>query len=332
MTQRDEFNLDELLGERYVRHYLRFIRDSASPFYMAPDPSRPEPEGENFWRRSTRKLYDTDDDIERHGDGPDNCSSSFALDTLPGFVWDVCGYYRLLGAHPQMTRRQLRLAYLRHGGLNSRRKTYALKQLLDERVKKLYDRHDPLTPFLLDQDTADAIKRAAALTAMRRTAKAGRPVSAGDVLTDWGMRQNTTREDAKRAYEQMGMPDPQGKYGPESSALGATLTGWEYQWSWYVLDDPRILDGFDYSYLATWQHLIRVVLDMHGRTARFAVGVKPGDGYRVWRMSGGMCIVFLGRDQEADLLHLARKAVDEVMHLSSGGKRRHGIRKRSSPV
>ena len=324
MTQRDEFNLDELLGERYVRHYLRFIRDTADPFYMAPDPVDPE---ESFWRRSTRRVLDAEDGPERHGTGPDDCSSSFALDRLPGFVWDVCGYYRRLGAHPQMTRRQLRLAYLRNGGLTSRRKTYALKQLLDERVKKLYDRHDPLTPFLIDQDTADAIKRAAALTAMRRTAKAGRPVSVGTVLTDWGMRQNASREEARRAYEQMGMPDPQGKYGPESTPLGGSLTGWEYQWSWYVLDDPRILEGFDYAYLQTWQHLIRVVLDMHGRRARFAVGVKPGDGYRVWRMSSGMCIVFLGRDQEAELLSLARKAVDEVMHLS-GGKKRHGIRKR----
>jgi hypothetical protein len=318
-TRRD-FNLDELLGERYVKHYLRFIDGAGSKFYVAPDPDMP---GE--YTRYSYRVAEDDEQIERRGSGPDTCSSSFGLATLPGFVWDVCGYYRRLGVDPSATRRQLRLAYLHHGGLDDQRMTYALTQLLNPAVRRAYDLASPLVPFLLDQETNERLKAAAAREAARRTARAGHMVDTDAVLGDWGYRQRATREDAMPSY---------GRARDEDEALpglplGASLDPWGMQWSWYVLDDPELASGLHPGWLAAWQRELRLELHNRGYQVSFAVGVM-GDAsfFRIWRMTDGVCIVFLSREQEP-VPGLARKAVDQMITLSGVPRHGHAQRFRS---
>jgi hypothetical protein len=310
---RREFDLDEILGERYVRHYMRFIGGTQQQFYVDEDPEEP-------WTWKATQVRPPDERegtvVERVGDGPDLCSSSYALDTLPGFVWDVCGYYRRLRVSWWATRRQLRLAYIDRGGhqgTGDARLAYALRQLLSDVIRPLYDRASPLRPFILDQDTAEAIKRAAALEAARRTARLGQAVNVDRVLEEFGFRQMKT-EDA---------PPPADRLPPDTALparpLGWSLRGWGTQWSWYIMDmadeDEDPATGWYLEYwriMEVWQRALREELADQGVIMKFAVGLCKGSGHKLWPLSDGARIVFLGRETPPTR-EAARKAVTEML-------------------
>jgi hypothetical protein len=306
---RREFDLDELLGERYVRHYLRFIQGPQEKVFVQEDPKEPW-----TWRATHERPPDERPGtmVERVGTGPDRCSSSYAIEPLPGFVWDVCGYYRILQAPWWATRSQLQRAYARLGGnmgQGSARMTYALRQLTDPVIRRLYDLAGPLRPFILDQDTAEAIKRAAAREAARRSLLYGQAVSMGRILEEQGLRQSR-REDA---------PPPEQRMRQEGRPLGWSMRGWGSQWSWFIMDmadeDEDPATGWYLEYwriMEVWQRTMREELADRGVVIMFGVGLCKGSGYKLWPLTDGARIVFLGRESPPTR-RLAREAVIEML-------------------
>jgi hypothetical protein len=337
------FNLDEILGEKDVAHYMRFITPSPDNIFGREAPAiqsshlgeirydgsdQDSPYQHWRWRIDT-----TDADIERRGHGATECSSSFALAAQPEFVWDVCEYYRLLGVTPWATRRELRRGFIRRGGPDKSRLAYALKQLLNPFIRHAYDMAVPTEPFYLDKDTQEALKRKAVLEAARESYLSGREVTQDEVLARWGMTHNQPGQEqpdedlVTRRELPAATSEP---LGDESHALGSTIGPWALKWSWYAWHqseadtylhwDPRPLEA--------WQRLIRAELAARGLSMRFAVGLHSGSGQKTFRMSDGTCIVFLARGEYPDE-DLAAQAVDVIAdkgdrshHANEKGRRR----------
>ena len=312
MTSSREFNLDEILGPEYVRHYLRFIHGAGETFYVGPD--RPKPD--KPWRETIppSRTDSTDDrprsDIEHIGYGPDLCSTSVALDIVPGFVWDVCGYYRRLGlgTHWWATRPEILAAGQARGALHRPRLLYALNQLLSRKVRRSYDRAVPTEPWLLDQETNDGLKAAAAMAAARHNAAHGGAMSSDDVLAEWGLKQRSTREEAMAGQAPDAMTPLPGQ------PLGYSVRGWIGQWSYYIMGeaDWDLTETETGEMLAVWQRMIREELADRGEVTRFAVGLCRGTWLKLWPLSGGECIVFLGRDQQLTS-RAVRQAADRIL-------------------
>jgi len=323
MTGRPPFNLDELLGEAHVRHYLRFIDSGARDFYVAPS----APHSDRYVTVESAPA-DTNQ-VERRGWGPDTCSSSFALAVQPQFVWDVCSYYRRLHVPFWATRRQLRLAYIRRGGPFSPRLTYAFKQLLDPVVRAAYDAATPLRPFFLDADTQEAVKRAAALEAARRTAEQGIPATVEEVLEERGIRQR--RESLRDAMREGRPPQelPEDDRPLDGLPLGSSISPWERQWSWFARG-KSIGWLAPVSRLEEWQRLLRRELAAREITISFAVGFCPGFRWYAWRPREGTGIVFLGLDAVPDEV-LAMQAVADYLSFSSLSSPRHKSPRNNRP-
>lgn len=98
--------------------------------------------------------------------------------------WDVNGYYKALGVHPDATRRELMQAYIAVNGQDSPWLTYCFKQLLNPEVRAAYDA-TPLGEPFLDEYTQAQIKQDAAREAMSRT-KTGKAMTAEEVMDEWG--------------------------------------------------------------------------------------------------------------------------------------------------
>lgn len=307
VTEYRYFNLDELLGDEYVRHYLRFINGTGNQFYVNTGTvtGTVSAAGWNYDDWPARPLQA--DVVMRRGSGPDYCSSSTVLAVSPEVCWDVCGYYRRLGVHWKATRLQLRIAYIKRGGPVSRSLTYALHQLLDKELRAVYDRMPLGGLFLADRDVQEGLKRAAAAMAARMAA-CGRLVSSEDVLRDWGFGtepgkpEASSREQAQAAAGQLA-PDP-------DETLGSSISDWSLDWSYYVMS-PR--DPGESGDLPAWQDLLREAFRIRGLpSARFAVGICSGADYLIWRrMSPDAGIILLGI--EPPTLSLALRAAAEWM-------------------
>jgi hypothetical protein len=173
--------------------------------------------------------------LVKHGWGPDTCSSSQELALSPEWCWDVCSYYRRLGLHWKATKRQIREALVRMKATVGRGNgwlVYAAKQLLDDAIRREYDRVPLGVLFLKDKDTEEMLKRAAQAAASAMAAR-GRPdVTPEDVLGDWGF---TTGP--------RGGPGGEGREGrapvaPLAPPPGRLAGFWELMWSWYAEPGP----------------------------------------------------------------------------------------------
>lgn len=280
-----DLNLDELLGEPYVRHYLRLVDSGSAEFYVS---------GEAPVRfGSLPDLPDTGPGV-LHGTGPDSCSASFALAVQPEFVWDVCGYYRRLGVPWWATRRELRIAYTRRRGADSVRLTNAFRVLVNALLRQSYDLASPLRPFLADPETEAAIKRAAWDEARRR-GLTGTPDEIDAVLAEQGYKRAPDQPLAGRGDAMREQEKAQPGHDDASTALGASLSPWERRWSWYTTDGVTVSDT---GRLEEWQALLRREFAARGVSESFAVGFCAGSHVKSWHAEGGGGIVFLGSHAE----------------------------------
>lgn len=291
--QTREINLDELLGERYVRHYMRILCSANPLFYVVPDPQVPD-----GWTTTVTRPPEVISEtlVTRHGSGPEQCSSVMTVALGSEFCWDVGGYYAMLGVRPGASRTELREAYLARGGPGDRRMTFALKVLLNDRLRRQYDRLPMGEAFLPDPEISAEIKRRAARAAAARTMRSGKLVEAADVLDDWGyalMKRDRKKEDPPAS-------------GPDSS-LGATLSSWELQWSYFRMEGAAS-PAQAADRLERWQQRLVSAFNAAGLHVHFAVGFFRGDRFKLWRNSGHVCIVFLA-DNEPPTPSLATEAV-----------------------
>lgn len=286
-------DLNDFLTEAEIRHYERFLGVGRVTTFVHPDADQP-------WRWSAttapadnpaprqraaiaaaERLESWEDEmLLKHGWGPDQCSASQELVPSPLISWDVCGYYRRLGVPWTATRKQIREALHRHGatlGGGNAALIYAASQLLDEAIRREYDRVPLGGLFLKDKDTEDRLKRAAHAAASAQAAR-GRPeVTPEDVLGDWGF-----------SVGPRGGPNGEGREGQASAAppppppgppLGRLTSFWELSWSWYA--EPGQLLNRRTEALEAWQQLLIQAFAAAGVRTRFAVGLCGAETFSV---------------------------------------------------
>jgi hypothetical protein len=279
--------LDAILGPEGVRHYTRIL-ESASPEFAEqqrrmgalPVPGWDEP-APAPWR------------AERVEDGlvrmrtylPAVASSCRDLERLPSHCWDVCGYYRRLGAHWRATVGELRAAYNTVDPRQTdERVMYALTQLRNPQIRRLYDLMPLGGVFLLDKDVNAAIKRAAAREAARRMRDGEDGGAREDVLRDWGMDEVSPEESRERVV---------------AASLPPALRprSWGSSWGYYALVRPDTdWDEMPESEeMGEWQAMIAGALARRGIRTGFAVGAHDGEFPVVLRDSNQACIFITGK-------------------------------------
>jgi hypothetical protein len=287
--------LDELLGDRYVRHYTRVLASSSDQFAaMQLAAEMPPPAGPEARPSPLPGLAVDGWCLVAEGAAEREASSCTDVAVMPEACWDVCGYYRRLGLHWRASRKDVRLAYLaldpmkEDEGLH-----YAMTQLLDPVIRRAYDLMPLGGLFLGDRGVRESIERAAAMEASRRTARMGPGdmTDQAEVLSEWGFDKGVPEAEARERLS------GQFRAGTSSDELGASLGDWERHWGWYRLADP-----YDNPYdvpddgerLERWQSLLSAALSAMGIRIRFSVGTWPGNGVRHWRDGNKSCIFFIG--------------------------------------
>jgi hypothetical protein len=295
--------LDELLGERCVRHYTRILSSSNEQFAamqlaMAPAEAEDVPDTWMPWQEPLQGVRTPEGwVVAPRGAAEREASSCQELAPLPAFVWDVCGYYRRLGVPWRATRTQIRLAYLAKDPMSrSEPLHYAMTQLLDPLIRRAYDLMPLGGLFMGDREVRELIERQAAMAASARNAEAffdDEHVSQDDVLKEWGFEKGLSEEEARERL------DGGFRHGRGSDELGSSLSDWETSWGWYWMSDPD--DCWtgepceDIALLETWQAMVASALTAAGVRTRFAVGIWHGNGARSWRDGNKGCIFFIGR-------------------------------------
>lgn len=277
------FNLDSLLGEKYVRHYLKFIRGPGNQFVVQPGVmpdseyvprDGPQPQWRAWAERADAPYGQPPPaalQLRRLGSGPDACSPSGELAPHPGFIWDVCGYYRRLGCSPYATRTQLARAYMARGGQDSIPMTYALHQLLDPERRRRYDATPLGDLFLEDLPTREWLKAKAVMLATRIRAETGKEVQVGEIYREWGVG-DVPGADGMPVSEPPGPPSPP---EPEPGRLGdSPVFRWQMEWSWWERGSSPLHSPID---LEVWQGLLIIAFREKGLIIPFAVGFGDGE-------------------------------------------------------
>lgn len=280
MSRSEPFNLDRLLGEKDVRHYLRFIQPGGDTFVVTDEHAMGWDEAPG----DPRRLWIPDaepapDVLGRRGSGPVACSPSGTLAILPEWVWDACGYYKRLGVHWSATRKQLVQAYRQlvgHDQMADRRGrlTYALHQLLNPVIRRAYDLLPLGQLFMWDRPTREALKAAAARRASKETAERGELVETTDVLQAWGFRRPDTDDNPPppgSAARQQAQSDPEVAPGEQKAYTlgGSPQLRWRLDWSWYERGEcPQPME-----WLEKWQQLLITAFRDASINVPFAVGL-----------------------------------------------------------
>lgn len=243
-----DVDLEEALGE-HLRHYVTIM--------VA---------GVNGTRTQQLALGRTETEhgaLLRQGFGrPAAASSCGTVAVQPGWSWDVCGYYVMLGVRWTATRGEIRRAYVamcaRPGTqVQPERLTYAVAQLCDPVIRRAYDMVPLGGVFTWDRDVEASIKRAAAAESAARTAR-GEEVTADDVLEEMGVKPPPPEDDPEE---------------PERKQLPQARRGrWESQWGHYLLAGPQGSPAPADGLLEAWQGMVAAALRERGIVMSFAVG------------------------------------------------------------
>jgi hypothetical protein len=234
--------------------------------------------------------------VMRQGFGrPVRASASGTVARQPEWVWDVCAYYLVLGVHWRATRGEIRRAYVAacardDGQEQDEQLTYALAQLLDERVRRAYDMMPLGGVFTWDRDIEAAIKRAAAAEAGRRMAE-GDQATARDVMEEMGFQSEPPApEDDEDAGEQAAA------VRAREAATTAARTRWSLQWGYYVLPGRYGAIHADEALLEAWQGMVAAALRERGISMAFAVGQGRTGSPSVLRNINEPCIFVVTKE------------------------------------
>lgn len=211
----------------------------------------------------------------RVDDRPDQFSTTTTVATTAVFVWDVNGYYALLGVPTNATRAEIREAYQRLGGQSSPRLTEVAATLLNTSTRRLYDSALP-----------------------------------GQVWVDQEIRAIVST----RTRKQSGTPIPEPMLGALAEVLDNTVSpgedaaqsplGWE--WGYWRLGS----DATDEGRLRWWQALLVDECSRRHLQMSLSVGFVAGDGFEVLSV-GHRVLALLGEDEQPTA-RLAALAVDQV--------------------
>jgi hypothetical protein len=308
-------------------HYQRFLGQGQIIMFVHPDRDQPwrwtatsvdldDPAPDQLGRlREIEAIKTRDGLLIPHGGGPDTCSSSQVLALTPEICWDACGYYRRLGLHWKATRKQIRDALAKSRALigsGDAHLTYAASQLLNQEIRREYDRLPLGKMFLKDKDVVARLKKAAQDAASAMAARGFPDMTPEDVLGNWGF--------------SVGQPGGPGGEGEESPAPAAPLPSparafsarWSAQWTWYSDPDLRFVMTADavggvplyrLRELEHWQHALVSEFARRGMKARFAVGLCTAETFVIRRAPDpGIIVILLGEGEPTP--ELAADAVD----------------------
>ena len=312
----EEIDLDAILTPEERKHYQRFLGQARIVTFVHPDRDEPwkwaatgvrldDPGRHAEVLREVETRPTRDGLLIPHGFGPDTCSTSQVLALSPEWCWDVCNYYGRLGLHWKATRKQIREALLARKAIHGAGKSeliYAAKQLLDENIRREYDRVPLGMLFLKDKDVVALLKRAAQQAASAMAARGFRDVTPEDVLGEWGFN--------------VGPPDGTGGEGEEGKAPApaqpspARSASWPAQWCWYSDPMGRISTlAWRMPELERWQQLLVSEFAKRGMVVRFAVGLCTAETFLIRPAPNpGIIVILLGEGEPTP--ELAVDAVD----------------------
>jgi hypothetical protein len=314
----EDVNLEDVIDEADLDPYDRILRPASYVHRERRDPvasswtwsATSAPASSSPPQPGRHALPAADPAPARRGGRAETASSDQRLELWPSsWCWDVCGYYRILGAGWKASRLELRHAYQRLEGHRSALRTYAMSQLMDEALRREYDALPLGTLWLKDRYVQEFVKKRAAEEARARSAAPGRwrdrfagfgiLVTPEDILGEWGFGLDREQSGDDDDRLDAGLP-------PRRPALGGAA--WMAQWSYYASGWP---DASRVAMLPLWQDLLLGELRGHEIRMSFAVGVTEksnAEGFAVSRsFSTGSLIIFLAGDHPTR--RLAAKAV-----------------------
>lgn len=250
----------------------------------------------------TRVLHDTagvEEDLSRpllYGDGPPEASTCTGLVRTGEVIWDVNGYYRMLGfGWPfRPTRKELLAAFKTWGHDPPVVVAYAFKLLWHPATRAAYDRAPPGEPFF-DELVDQAVKRDAKIEAGRRSAREGREVKAEEVLDDWGL----TLDEEPGTDPALVDDDP-----PEESEPDEDF----WPWSFYLWRSTRTAT----ERLQLWQSMLIAEFAIHGIQRKFSVGYFGKQPHRWVTVRVGTRLGILLNEDDEPTSEMARQAVGFV--------------------
>lgn len=189
-------------------------------------------------------------------------STETGLERSPVIVWDTNFYYRCLGIgwpYRDATVKQMRHGYMRRGGLDDDRMTYALKQLRSPETRREYDAV-PLGAMFLDKFMEEWLKKRAITEAAKRAKAQGLDsdeAAAMDILKEWGFGKADKADKPDDSEELPELPPTE---------EGEKKIPWMY--SYYLWRSSCD----DTERLARWQQLLLSEFVRVGMKRRFAVG------------------------------------------------------------
>lgn len=224
----------------------------------------------------------------------------------PEVIWDVNGYYRTLGVpfphrfgpHSPATRRTLAQAFHAADGLDDRRKTYCLDQLLDPTVRRVYDRM-PLGEPYMDSYWDEWLHKQAKIELSRR-------IAAGEILAE-----DAEDGGADKVLEEWGIqmedkPEAQAASVPPPARPTATAN---LTWSYYLWRCSYSATADIRARLDTWRSLlVEAFRDLDLRLT-FRVGFLGKDPHPWMRIAwNGRLVFFLNKDRVPTTEYAAQAA------------------------
>lgn len=231
------------------------------------------------------------------GYGPADFSTSLALELYPSIIWDVNGYYRDLGVGVKANKRQLKEAYQRLEGWNSRRLTMILNILLNPKRRLLYD----LAPFdsmYVDAEVDEFLRRQAVEAAAEKR-RNGEEIDPDEMQKKYESVSQSAEEMQDEAIRQM--------QRDAYSELGS--------WSFYLWRTEN-RDIRQLSRLAEWRGLLAKHLNerWEGAPIRIGVGFFAGDEDAAVAVVGLRAVVFLNEKTDPTDVVACMAVVELLRH------------------
>lgn len=228
----------------------------------------------------------------RAGSGPLEASSCTVLAIVPMVVFDVNGYYRALGfsfPYTGITRRTLREHYAAARGPDDPYLTEVFQLLLDEDVRRAYDRA-PLGEAHLDRVQKRLLEERIKREALRRNPSFDTRATQHEIMREMGLEPD---DDSSSNHYPEGDDKEPDLVHDEDLDQQPWLWGY-YRWSSGCPDTGR---------LARWQSMIVSQLAAQEVSIRFCVGFcgrSRTDSRFVVHRTYGMSTAYLREDHEPD--------------------------------
>lgn len=227
-----------------------------------------------------------------------------AVESWPTVVWDVNRYYAELGVAPDATRAEIRERYQQIEGWRSERLTFIAKQLLDSRVRALYDA-TPVGSLFFDAYVEAYVRRKIA-------------DNIRDEIMQMGIHDDLIEVEPPDLSHLINQPF-QVVDTPDARVDHVRHTGPRESWAWgFYVWQSRC---HRWDVLARWRAMLIEALAEQREVIRLAVGFL-GSMAQSWEVRGvGYRQVVFFNDQQQPDAEVARAAAARVVenrHQSTG--------------